>query len=1293
MQNAGHYHGLTHATAVKQGAYRKMALNKNTFFVYFASLLSLCFFVVSSQAATLEVKKDGCGGGAYCRIQEAVNFASPGDTIKIYPATSTSKYFEAITLSKRLSLIGVKSDGNNAWTESSAGAINGPVLSITNTADFKYQPIITIGTDTATPAAVELKGLSLNSVGYPITCTAITSTSYVSITYCDFTMGVTGTSDTTSDSAIAVYDGYGAEHITVSFCTFTGQSTRTTNWFTTEAGSYVTNTYLTNNQITKTSSHLNLGGNISHIKYDRNTFNDTSNADGYIRLSEPSTTTGKLSYITVTNNTFSNGSASNQYAVSVNSTIEQTDIQDGDWKTHLHIQDNKLLQSASTTPLVGFTSATYSTLTPTYYIDARYNYWNSTSGPSSSKVSSKVDYTPWYAENFTFGTAPDQWGTNDSIQELIDNTNVSNNDTIYVVSSGSTIAESVTITKNLHIVGKESDGSNGWTAGTAGAASGAPTIGITDISYDSPLIIFTQNDSSIKGFNITTPTTSSGAAPISCTTFSGTLQNVSVTYCSYTLHDDAKGIAINNGNSVNGLSVTYCSFTGDAAPSDDQAAEWFFVGDDGSGGAVNGVDLSRNTIISAMARLQLNNTIKNIHFSNNTFSNSWSDVVPYYGYVYIEEPDDNVENIIQGITLTHNTFNNGSLANEFTFLISSDVEENDVGNWAENMALHFNNFLMNDVAGVDDPIVGFEDDAVSFATSISATRNWWNSSTGPRSHADGGSSDTVPDVSSQVTCTSWVHASYNASQEKAIDGGTYAFIPANTTRQITSTGSDTTADLSLHVKTGSSGGATFIPTKYLRNPTQTSSSALFFYDLGIKSGLPNIERITATFYYTGSDPAVSTRPAQWYNGSTWGTCSHQTLNTGSNAVIVEITGTTQYQVTPTLADLTTIHDLTQTFFALNYTTSSSSSTSSSSTTTSTSGASGSTSSSSSTTSTGGGSGSTTSSSSTTTTTAPSGSTTTTTAGNPRLSISPDPLSFADNETAKMLSIANTGTGTLTYTVLDNETEYGDNASGWIFAATPETGSVQTLADAVTITVSRRGIAAGSYSAVLPVTSNAGSLNVDIAMDVAAPALPALAIIPRVVFFTDAADNRTITIRNILTGALTWQFDEPRYFRGDGWLSISRTVGYTEREKDSVVLSVDRTNLAPGLYTAALPLRSNAGTKNITVIMINKEGPELGVTPAITIFTGDTTQKTFNVVNEATGTLTWEIGDPQYSGPGGWITAISPAAGSVSENEQEIVTLMVSREDLGAGIYRAKLPVEAGTGETKNVHVFLVVPFF
>ncbi|MEI6126518.1 MAG: hypothetical protein WCQ99_08195 [Pseudomonadota bacterium] len=814
-------------------------------------------------------------------------------------------------------------------------------------------------------------------------------------------------------------------------------------------------------------------------------------------------------------------------------------------------------------------------------------------------------------------------------------------------------------------------------------------------------------------------------ATVTGTAISGSVSNISLTYNTFKIgqkksevaskQNKAKGISVDNDAKVYNLAVRSCVFTGQPT----NTSNWFYVGNYGNGGSAGNVILSNNTITDSMSTLYLSQPITKTQYLNNTFSNNWtrsgtSYVNNPYGYVLINGASGASSNL-RGITLTHNTFNNSSVtdSNEFGVLIADNVLVSG-SNWKNNLAIHKNNFLQQDYEGFY-PIAGFQDASISGSETnqISATANWWNATSGPRIFITDTGTSSTSDVSSYAGKSPWDRAQNT--------GGSYVELAAiNAIQEITGTQILNT-NMSLQVRTTSGGVATLIPTKYSSAPTPTTgyfTNGLAYFDLGIKSGSENIGAITATFYVPSSMTMASPY-LYFYNGSKWAQCSSfarkQITSTSltvrnsdvsstwlshsyGGAVTYVITSTKSYigHITPTLYEITrtSINTPTRTFFALvgtggatttstagTSTTTTASSSSSSGTSTSTSSSSSTTTSTLATTST-----------PATTTSAPK-TTTTSTATSPKLTVNPSKLSFADNETEKQITISNTGSGSLTWSIQDNATSYTDGRD-WIFSAKPKSGLIKTTPEDVTVTVSRKGIEKGTYAASLPIISNGGNRDLAVSMEVSQSEAPLLGVSTQLVLLLGKDETtKTITIFNLGTGSLTWEVETPIINKGEGWLTVSPPSGYALTQAELTV-TVKKDGIRPGLYSATIPVRSNAGTKNITVAMLVYDGPVIRANPFVLIFLSKTaTENTFTLSNAKAGTITWEAGTPEYFGASdGWIKSISPSSG-VIEADQAEVTVKVSRDTLTTGLYRASIPITSNGGNVKVITYLFVNPFF
>jgi len=122
-------------------------------------------------------------------------------------------------------------------------------------------------------------------------------------------------------------------------------------------------------------------------------------------------------------------------------------------------------------------------------------------------------------------------------------------------------------------------------------------------------------------------------------------------------------------------------------------------------------------------------------------------------------------------------------------------------------------------------------------------------------------------------------------------------------------------------------------------------------------------------------------------------------------------------------------------------------------------------------------------------------------------------------------------------------------------------------------------------------------------------------------------------------------------------------------------STTTTSLPPATTTTSAP-PSSGGAGEITVPVLQTTG-FVGFSFPI----GDTSYpiqtQTFSISNTGSGTLEWDVGEPVYRGASGWITAITPRAGSGNR----IVSVTVNRTLLPQtpGRYEATIPVTSNGG--------------
>lgn len=189
---------------------------------------------------------------------------------------------------------------------------------------------------------------------------------------------------------------------------------------------------------------------------------------------------------------------------------------------------------------------------------------------------------------------------------------------------------------------------------------------------------------------------------------------------------------------------------------------------------------------------------------------------------------------------------------------------------------------------------------------------------------------------------------------------------------------------------------------------------------------------------------------------------------------------------------------------------------------------------------------------------------------PALCVNKTSIDFGSSATQDGFAITNCGTGgTLSWSVTDDRP--------WI-TVTPPSGNTTSGSSGVTVIVSRVGLNTGTYTGTVTVSSNGGTANISISLQV--PATAALCANPDALDFGLNATQTSFNITNCGNGGrLDWSIshDIP-------WLAVTPERGSITTETAFITVSVSRSNLDPGTYEGALRVSSNAGAATLPVVM-------------------------------------------------------------------------------------------------------------
>lgn len=166
---------------------------------------------------------------------------------------------------------------------------------------------------------------------------------------------------------------------------------------------------------------------------------------------------------------------------------------------------------------------------------------------------------------------------------------------------------------------------------------------------------------------------------------------------------------------------------------------------------------------------------------------------------------------------------------------------------------------------------------------------------------------------------------------------------------------------------------------------------------------------------------------------------------------------------------------------------------------------------------------------------------------PQLSLNKEALDFGTETTSLTLDISNTGNGVLEWEITEN--------IEWL-ACSETTGKTEKEISSITVTVSREGLKRGTYTQTLAITSNGGSAEVAITMEVSGSDL---AVSPNEIDLGETETTVQLTLTNRGKGTLAYKAQV-----SNEWMSLSKTEGKVTTE-DYITLTVNRSALDAGEY--------------------------------------------------------------------------------------------------------------------------------
>jgi hypothetical protein len=260
-----------------------------------------------------------------------------------------------------------------------------------------------------------------------------------------------------------------------------------------------------------------------------------------------------------------------------------------------------------------------------------------------------------------------------------------------------------------------------------------------------------------------------------------------------------------------------------------------------------------------------------------------------------------------------------------------------------------------------------------------------------------------------------------------------------------------------------------------------------------------------------------------------------------------------------------------------------------------------------------------------------------------MSVSPTSLAFTGtaggaNPAARTVALTNTGGGTLSWSVSDN--------AAWL-TVSPVSGTTTTETDTLTAAISISGLAAGTYTGAITVTSSGGSYTIPATLTISAASSTTPVPLPAG-YVQCATENgaNTCPSGRIAYGA------QNQFFLRD------------------VIAPFACSNATFGDPIYGVPKACYAGAGGTAPAAIS-------VTPTSLAFTGtvggaNPAARTVALTNTGGGTLSWTVSDNAA-----WLT-VSPVSGTTT-TETDTLTAAISISGLAAGTYNGVITVTASGG--------------
>ncbi len=286
----------------------------------------------------------------------------------------------------------------------------------------------------------------------------------------------------------------------------------------------------------------------------------------------------------------------------------------------------------------------------------------------------------------------------------------------------------------------------------------------------------------------------------------------------------------------------------------------------------------------------------------------------------------------------------------------------------------------------------------------------------------------------------------------------------------------------------------------------------------------------------------------------------------------------------------------------------------------------------------------------------------------KIEISPEEILLDDDETG------------LLYLSIQPQAEFQWNVSSkpdWL-EVKPSSGTGNDQAIEIELIPDHTGLNAGGHSGVIEIiTSIAGKKKITVELSV--DARPIAEVNPEEIIFSEGNLQKVMTVSNIGTGFLNWEFQSL-----PDWLQLHPQSGRTnDGNKAQILATAQISGLEAGSWEDQFVLQSNSegGDININVSLEVPEVVIMTITEPMIRFGYFEGEKSFFIKNEGNVEFNWDWDDNSNS-----FVSIDPASGSLVKGDSIEITMTIDRTELTTDTYDLEVFINNDKDKTIGMNI-------